>query len=422
MISVKSEPFAASLSEPEKVSVGKTATKPELRVLQVFDSLGVGGAETWLMSLLRYFHENKEERNQQVRIDVLLTGADKGVFDDEARSLGAKLFYVPFERRRMMTFIREFRRILIAGNYDVIHDHQDYIAGLHFLVGLGRLPDARIAHVHNPLYHRTNYANGPSRRFGQYAGARLLSQLATHVMGTSKEILVEYGFAGPLFADVATGAAHCGFDVSRFRGDRELAHAELCRELGWDESARVLLFVGRLEGAEVEHQGRLMNHKNPRFALEVARACMVRDPTVRLAMVGAGDQKRREFEAQVKEWGLEREVCFLGARHDVAGLMLGANLLLFPSLAEGLGMVAVEAQASGLRVLASDTIPRESVVIPGMVEFLPLGDSESWASEALRLLKANVTDGRQCNAAVAASAYAIANSAAMLVSLYQSQE
>ena len=35
--------------------------KRELRVLQVFSVLGVGGAETWLMSLLKYFHENNQE-------------------------------------------------------------------------------------------------------------------------------------------------------------------------------------------------------------------------------------------------------------------------------------------------------------------------------------------------------------------------
>ena len=34
--------------------------KPKLRVLQVFGTLGIGGAETWLLSLLKYFNENED--------------------------------------------------------------------------------------------------------------------------------------------------------------------------------------------------------------------------------------------------------------------------------------------------------------------------------------------------------------------------
>jgi glycosyltransferase involved in cell wall biosynthesis len=418
-ISIK-EALASSKNSSRLSENIAAGAKRELRVLQVFSGLGMGGAETWLMSLLKYFHEHNADSPVRVKFDVLLTGGEKAVFDDEAVALGARLFYLRFGRRNLVSFAREFRKILATGNYDAIHDHQDYIAGLHFLIGAGHLPPTRIAHVHNPLYHRISYADGPTRCLAQSAGKRLLSKLATHVMGTSKQILEEYGFAGRGFRDVKTGAAHCGFDVSRFQGDRTMAHQLLCRELSWDESAKVLLFVGRLDGAEIEYQGELMNHKNPQFALAVARVCIARDPTVRLAMVGAGGAKRREFEQQVKEWGLGQEVCFLGARNDVSRLMLGANLLLFPSLAEGLGMVAVEAQAAGLPVLASDSTPRECVVIPGMVEFLQLGDSKAWVNEALRLLNTDVPDIKRCNAAVAASAYAIEHSTSLLVDLYRS--
>jgi glycosyltransferase involved in cell wall biosynthesis len=393
--------------------------RPELRVLQVFSVLEVGGAETWLISLLKHFHEKRDELPIKLTMDVLLTGGAKGVFDDEAAELGARLFYLPFNRRQALDFVREFRSILAAGRYDVIHDHQDYIAGLHFLLGLGRLPSVRIAHVHNTLCHRTSYANGPIRRMAQSTGRSLLSRLATHLLGTSTQVLEEYGFNGRRFRKAATGAAHCGFDVSRFRGDRVLAHRQLCRELGWPEASKVLLFVGRLDGAEVEQQGQLLSHKNPQCALAVARGCVSRDPLMRLAMVGAGGIKLGEFKRQVEEWGMSQQICFLGTRHDVPQLMLGADLLLFPSLAEGLGMVVVEAQAAGLRVLSSDTTPREAVVIPGMVESLPPDDVEAWINAALRMVDLEPPNVERCNAAVAASAFAIEHSAARLLGFYR---
>src|SRR5205823_2389647 len=139
------------------------------------------------------------------------------------------------------------------GRYDAIHDHQDYIAGLHFLMGGRYLPPIRIAHIHNPLYHRSNYANGLVRRAAQSAGKGLLLRLATHIMGTSRQIVTEYGFDDFDSREAVLGAAHCGFDVTKYQGDSRKTHAELCQELGWHESAKVILFVGRLEGADVIH-------------------------------------------------------------------------------------------------------------------------------------------------------------------------
>jgi len=168
--------------------------KPELRVLQVFHGLGMGGAETWLISLLKYFQKQNERAALKVKFDVLLTGGEKAIFDDEAEVLGARLFYVQFTRKTIGTFVGEFRKILRDGNYDAVHDHQDYIAGFHFLMGAGLLPPVRIAHVHNPLYHRKNSSDGFGKRVVNGLGKHLVGRYATHVIGTSRHIVTEYGF------------------------------------------------------------------------------------------------------------------------------------------------------------------------------------------------------------------------------------
>lgn len=401
-------------------AVETAGTKRELRVLQVFSVLSVGGAETWLMALLKYFHDHADRLPVKVKCDILLTGGEASVFDEEAKTLGARLFYVPFSRKNPLRFTRQFQRILRAGQYDVIHDHQDYIAGLHFAMGLGRLPRLRIAHVHNPLYQRARYGKGFVRRVVRSTGHQLLGQLATHVVGTSRQIVSEYGFDGFNSRGVALGAAYCGFDVANYEGNRSHVHADLCRELGWDASAKIILFVGRLEADEVFHLGRVMSHKNPSFALEVAKECISRDSDVRLVMAGEGNKKRTELESKVKEWGLEEKVRLVGVRTDVPRLMLGSDLLLFPSLAEGLGMVAVEAQAAGLRVLASDTTPRECSVVPGLVKFLSLDlTARDWADEAMRVINLGHAESSYCLEAIRRSPFSIENSAANLMKIYR---
>src|SRR5258707_12818634 len=94
-----------------------------LRVLHVIDSLGMGGAETWLMEPLRLLAKTGE-----ARFDLLMTSGKRAIFDDEAQRLGAEIYYVPFGRNHLTRFVSEFRRILRNRRYHAIHDHQDYIS------------------------------------------------------------------------------------------------------------------------------------------------------------------------------------------------------------------------------------------------------------------------------------------------------
>jgi glycosyltransferase EpsF len=389
------------------------ATKKELRVLHVFSALGVGGAETWLMALLRYFHERRSQF--PVQMDVCLTGGQPNHFDEEARDLGARLFYLPYTRKNIVGFARAFRKVLREGNYDAIHDHQDYTAGWHFLFGLGRLPHVRVAHVHNPYFCVTTREGDAARRLTLATGKRLLSFLATDVTGTSLEILGKYGFQAPMFKRLGVRAVHCGFDVCRYNGNRETAHAEVCNEFRWETSAKILLFVGRLNTVFGDNQ----NQKNPFFALEVAKECIAGDPTVRMLFAGGGDDVMQELQARVDDWGLTGNIHLLGIRDDVPRLMLGSNLLLFPSLEEGLGMAAVEAQAAGLRVLASDFVPREAVVIPDSVRFLSITDGpKTWAHTALSMMALEKRDVGYCNDEMTRSPFSIQGSAETLIDCY----
>jgi glycosyltransferase involved in cell wall biosynthesis len=108
-------------------------------------------------------------------------------------------------------------------------------------------------------------------------------------------------------------------------------------------------------------------------------------------------------------------------RDDVHRLMLAGDVLLFPSRGEGLGMVAVEAQAAGLPVLASSAVPRECVVVPGLVRFLDVNaGSTQWATEALELA-GQPRDARDANEQVGASEFSIESSSRSLVQLYRGE-
>lgn len=89
----------------------------------------------------------------------------------------------------------------------------------------------------------------------------------------------------------------------------------------------------------------------------------------------------KQVQARIHELGLERSVRMLGVRNDISSLYQALDVLAFPSTYEGLGMVSIEAQASGLPVIASNYVPREASIIPGLVKFFPLDKTDAWAVE-----------------------------------------
>jgi len=386
-----------------------------LKVLQVIDSLGVGGAETWLVELLRHWRR----QDAPVQADILATSGCTGVLDEEALALGAQIYYLPFGRQDLPGFASRFRRLLRDGGYDAIHDHQDRVSGWHYLFGHGRLPAVRVTHVHNPAYQlRNNYGVTAGRRLASRIGKALVARYATHIIGTSREAITAFGFDEPAFGRIPKAALHCGLDPAVFVAG-PAARASVRAEFGWPDDAKVVLFAGRFDVSP--DLGHPRNHKNSGFAVQVAIECAQQDPQVRFLFAGQFSEATPVLRARIEVAGVGDRIVFAGVRRDIGRLMAGADELFFPSRAEGLGMVAVEAQAAGLPVLTSTGVPRECVVIPGLVRFLDLDAGLAvWRDALLATLRAPRLDAAEANRQVAASPFAIANSARSLAELYGS--
>jgi glycosyltransferase involved in cell wall biosynthesis len=134
--------------------------------------------------------------------------------------------------------------------------------------------------------------------------------------------------------------------------------------------------------------GLFERRKNQAFLLQVGREILKVRPEVKFLLVGDGPM-RPKIEAMAREFGLDKNVVFAGQRSDVPRLMLSAmDVFALPSIEEGLAIVLTEAQAAGLRSLASDAIPLEAAVVPGAVRYLALAEGvKPWAASLLRLLE-----------------------------------
>jgi len=386
------------------------------KVLHVIDSFGAGGAETWLLQVARHLQSHPETG---LHIDFLATGGVTAIYDDAVLQTGAKIFYIKYSLKNFISFRSAFKRLLAAEQYDAIHDHQDFISGWHFLCGWGSLPAIRVAHLHNPYNFVHNYVVNPGRWFSFKFGRLLTLLFTSKITGTSNSVMDEYGYNKWPFSSKRVAPVYCGFEVSKFQYNKN-AKAAICEALGWDAgSTKIALFTGRI-GLQSFDTAR--NQKNPEFAFEVARGLVEQNENWRFLFVGFKGMLGEKLEATAKEAGLSDKIKFLGVRNDVPALMSAADVLVFPSLWEGLGMVAVEAQAAGLPVVMSGSVPKEAIVINELILLKKLEEGPAVWANGCREVVAKAKERKAYAKEIAASPFSIEQSIANLMKLYTGAE
>lgn len=127
---------------------------------------------------------------------------------------------------------------------------------------------------------------------------------------------------------------------------------------------------------------RFTKEKNHKFLIDIfAELCKKED----VVLVSCGEGPLwEEIKNYAKERNIEDKVLFLGMRKDIAEILQAIDVIVFPSLFEGLPFSLVEAQAGGLPCLISDTIGKETK-LTDLVKFFSLNaGAEAWADEILK--------------------------------------
>ncbi len=140
-----------------------------------------------------------------------------------------------------------------------------------------------------------------------------------------------------------------GIDIMRFTNVNN-SKDEIRRRLNIPTNAFVLITVGRL-----------IEEKNPMFSIEVFNQLFAQNHLGYMLFIGDG-VLRDAIDNKMKEYGLESRYQILSNRSDVPELLRAADLFLFPSKYEGLGIAAIEAQIAGLRCVISDVVPKEAFI------------------------------------------------------------
>ncbi len=334
------------------------------RVLHIVGRMDRGGVETWLMEVFRHVDPTR------FSMDVLVESDRPGSYDDEARRLGVSI--IPCASpREPLRYGRTLQEVLARGpGYDVVHSHVHHFSAYALALARRAGVPVRIAHSHSDTASVQRAASAPRRAYFALA-RRALRAVPTDRLGAS--VPAGRALFGPdWLSDEGDRVLHYGLDLDRF--ETVIDRAGIRRELGLAEDAFVIGHVGRFEKV-----------KNHSFLVDIMAEVARKEPRAVLVLVGVGPL-RQVIEERVAVRGLSDRVVFAGARSDVPDVMRAAmDVLVLPSLYEGLSIVGIEAQAAGLPCVFSDTVPREVTAVPESTAFLSLTERPStWADALLR--------------------------------------
>jgi glycosyltransferase involved in cell wall biosynthesis len=327
-----------------------------------------GGAESRTMEVIRHIDRSR------FTFDFCTTSAEPGVFDDEIRALGGEVIPVPMGPG----FPAGFLRLLRQRRYDCVHSHMHFASGLFLYLARCGGVKQRIAHFR----HIHNSAEFTWVKHLRYAVMkRMLERYSTHVVAVSRGTM-EHCWGAAWESDPRAQVIYNGLDLSPYEAppDRE----DVRREFALPPDASLVINVA----------ARADYHKNLGRVISIFAVLAQRDPSVSLLLAGPADRDS-SLVGQVQSLGLENRVVFAGMRSDVARLLKASDLMIFPSIAEGMPGAVLEACAAGLPVVAS--------ILPGTVEIaahFPLvkclslqEDDRLWADTASEWLRSERGNG-----------------------------
>ena len=362
-----------------------------IHILHECGSLDQGGVETLLVSILRNIDREK------VQFDFLLHRKKESFYEKEVIALGSRIYkttnYNPFNLSR---FKHECLEALASSqHYQIIHAHTEMnLWPLKYAKQCG-IP-IRIAHSHNAKCKL-------SIKYFFLLYERIFIHLYANRFFACSKLAALWSYGKKQVEKGNVFIIKNGIDSKDFKYDKN--KRQIMREsFGLDDSK---IIVG--------HVGRFVKQKNHSMLIDIIFEMKKKNNNVVLLMVGSGKLEEKIKQKCIK-CGLKENVFFLGNRADVCDVMQAFDVFVMPSYWEGLPLVGIEAQASGLPLVISDTVSEEVKIIDE-VYFKSLKEgANKWASFIFDVISNHIR--RDTTAEIINAGYDIKNTAQLLQEYY----
>lgn len=285
-------------------------------------------------------------------VRVLATNNAEDVAVQKVKRSGCKVVSIPYRKTNIVKYFFSLCRYLVREKIDIVHVHgSSAIMSVELVAAMLAGCKVRIAHSHNTTCEH-----------------KKIDKLLR-----------------PIFNKAYTVAFACGSEAGKWLfGNREftiIPNGRDIKKYEYNVQNRIN-YRNRLEIPRdafiVGHVGRFNTQKNHEYLIRVFEELYKRNKNAYLVLVGTGE-KTNEIIDMVKKSTIRDNVVFTGAIDNVADYLSAFDVMLLPSLYEGLPMVVIEWQIAGLPCIVSDTVTKECAITP-LVKFKSIKESpESWA-------------------------------------------
>lgn len=304
------------------------------RILHVVGNMNAGGMETLIMNIYRKINKDL------IQFDFLVHSSNKSAYEDEIINLGGNIFHFTLlDDMNILKYIKDLNEFFRKhSEFKVVHGHHSAFGYLYLKIAKNHGVSCRIAHSHIAFFSKT------IKGYLKFLVTRFFKKYATVKFACSKAA-GDYMYGKNSNYSIIRN----GIDAKQFSFSNKLR--QKIRDDFRIKSSTIV----------VGHVGRFHDQKNHSFIVDVFSEYRKKNPDSVLLLIGIGPLLE-EIKLKVKKLNLQDSVFFLGERNDVSSLMQAFDVVLFPSLYEGLPLTLIEAQASGLPIVCSDTITDETCI------------------------------------------------------------
>ena len=335
-----------------------------VRVL-VTSPLGVGGVTNMMIHIQEHLDKSK------INFDYLVFHDRHEPMEDKVLSLGSKKYVASADNVKFRPFswrINEIRKVCKRNHIKILHYNADCAADMTNIIG-AKLGGVQYITIHS---HNAGFgAAGNGIRFMSKILKPLIPLFCNNFYGCS-ELAARFLFPRSIIESGRYSVLPNGIDLEKYDYD-EAARREIRKKLNLEDK-----YV-------VGHAGRFSDQKNHSFLLDIFQAVHRKNPNTVLLLFGVGELQEA-MKNKARTLGIEDAVIFYGASNEMNKMWQAMDVFVMPSLHEGLPVTGVEAQASGLPCVFSDTITKE-VGLTSNTEFLSLQEKpDVWAEHVLKYM------------------------------------
>jgi len=316
----------------------------------------IGGVETYVINLVKNLDKEKFE------IDFLVQDEITGINKEKIEGCYNKIFKVENFKKHPIKAMKTLKKICEENNYDVIHLNISTASS-----SLYALPSKLYFKNTKILVHSHN--GGDKNKLQHYIFRIFSNRIADKYLACS-ELASNWMFGKKLTKSGKVIITNNFIETEKFIFNEEKRN-KIREELGIKDE-----FV-------IGHVGRFNAQKNHLGMIEMLKDILKEEKDIKLMLLGSGELLE-EVKEKVKEYKIENKVLFLGVKSNVNEFYQAMDLFILPSIFEGLPIVGIEAQASGLKCLFSANVTEESNITKN-VEFYKLENKDEWIKEILKI-------------------------------------